>query len=298
MRFLGVLFGLAVVGAGLFWWLTQPKRVEPNELIALVGDAGRGAVVFHAGGCASCHSAPEAEGEARLELGGGRRFASPFGTFVAPNISPHELGIGGWTTEEFVTAMRHGTSPDGEHYYPAFPYVSYAKASVADLVDLKAFMDALPPVEVANAPHEVPFPFNIRAALGGWKLLFGSRDWALDAQGDAQLERGRYLVEGLGHCAECHTERNMLGGTIADRWLAGAASPDGKGRVPNITPHDSGLGAWSAEEIVEYLTSGFTPDFDVSSGEMYEVVLNMSQLDLADREAIAAYLKAIPALEK
>ena len=295
MRFLLVL---AVLGAGLFWYLTRPERMEPNELIALVGDAGRGAAVFHAGGCASCHSAPEAEGEARLHLGGGRSFPSPFGTFVAPNISPHETGIGGWSVEEFVTAMRHGTSPEGEHYYPAFPYVSYAKASVGDLVDLKAFMDALPPVEAQNLPHDVPFPFNVRRLLGGWKLLFGARDWALAEASDPQLERGRYLVEGLGHCTECHTDRNMLGGLTMSRWLAGAPSPDGKGRVPNITPHESGLGGWSEEEIVEYLTSGFTPDFDVSSGEMYEVVLNVSQLDPSDRAAIAAYLKAIPALAK
>lgn len=295
MRFLVLL---AVLGAGLFWYLTRPERMNANELVALVGSAERGAAVFHAGGCASCHSAPKAEGEERLRLGGGRTFASPFGTFVAPNISPHESGIGGWTTEEFVTAMLHGTSPEGEHYYPAFPYVSYAKASVGDMVDLKAFMDALPPVEAANQPHDVPFPFNIRRILGGWKLFFGARPWALEVAGDPVLERGRYLVETLGHCTECHTERNVLGGTRMSRWMAGAALPDGKGRVPNITAHESGIGDWSEVEIADYLTSGFTPDFDVPDEDMYEVVLNISQLAPADREAIAAYLKAIPALAR
>ena len=294
MRFLLIL---ALMGFGLFWFLTRPERVSPDEFIALTADVSRGEAVFHAGGCASCHSAEGAEGEARLELGGGRRFASPFGTFVAPNISPHATGIGGWTDEEFVTAMKHGVSPDGAHYYPAFPYVSYAKARVPDILDLKAYMDTLPPVDARSLPHDVPFPFNIRRLLGGWKLLFGTRDWALAEVSDPVLERGRYLVEGLGHCTECHTERNVLGGTVMSRWMAGAPSPDGKGRVPNITPHEDGLG-WSEAEIVEYFETGFTPDFDVPSGEMYEVVLNMGQLSGADREAIAAYLKAIPALPK
>ena len=294
MRFLLVL---ALIGFGLFWYLTSPKRVSPDEFIALTADAGRGEAVFHAGGCASCHSAEGAEGEARLQLGGGRHFPSPFGTFVAPNISPHQSGIGGWTDEEFVTAMKHGVSPEGQHYFPAFPYVSYSKARVADLLDLKAYMDTLPPVDAANQPHDVPFPFNIRRLLGGWKLLFGERDWALAEASDPVLERGRYLVEGLGHCTECHTERNILGGTVMSRWMAGAPSPDGKGRVPNITPHETGLG-WSEAEIIDYFETGFTPDFDVPSGEMYEVVLNMGQLSGEDRAAIAAYLKALPPLEK
>lgn len=296
-RLLGLLFVVLLIGAGVFWFITQPKVVNPNELIALKGDAERGAVVFHAGGCASCHSAPKAEGEDRYRLGGGREFPSPFGTFRAPNISPHPNGIGGWSSEDLINAMKFGTSPDGAHYYPAFPYVSYGNVSVPDIVDLKAYLDGLEPVETTSLPHDLGFPFNIRLTLGGWKLLFGNRDWQLETE-DPVLDRGRYLVEALGHCTECHTDRNILGGTKTQRWLAGAPNPSGKGRIPNITAHADGIESWSTAEIVEYLTSGFTPDFDVAGGEMYEVVLNMSQLSPEDREAMAAYLKAIPPLAK
>ena len=294
-RIIGLLCVLLLIGGGLFWFITQPKRVNPNELIALQGDAERGRVVFHAGGCASCHAAPKAEGEARYVLAGGKAFETDFGTFYAPNISPHQNGIGGWSAEDLINAVKFGTSPGGAHYYPAFPYVSYGQVSVPDIVDLKAYLDTLEPVATQNLPHDVGFPFNIRLSLGGWKFLYGSRDWQLETS-DPVLERGRYLVEALGHCTECHTSRNPLGGTRHDRWLAGAPNPSGKGRIPNITPHETGIAKWSSAEIVEYLTSGFTPDFDVAGGEMYEVVLNMAELSDTDRAAIAAYLKAIPAL--
>ncbi len=287
---------LGLIGLAVFWWITRPVTTDLVDVAGFDGDATRGERIFYAGGCSSCHAAPNAEGEEKLRLGGGLAFHTEFGTFYAPNISPHENGIADWSALDLVNAMKHGTAPDGSHYYPAFPYTSYARADISDIVDLKAFLDTLEPVEVANTPHEVGFPFNIRRVLGGWKFLHMTSDWALETD-NAQLQHGRYLVEGLGHCAECHTSRNFIGGLKRNAWLAGGPNPDGKGTIPNITPHATGIESWTVDEIIEYLTSGFTPDFDVAGGQMTDVVTNMGNLPDADRAAIAAYLKAIPALE-
>lgn len=288
---------LAALGFVAFWWLTRPTLADPAELAGLTGDAARGERIFYAGGCASCHAAPKAEGPDKLKLSGGLEFKTDFGVFYAPNISPHENGIGSWSDLDLVNAMKHGVSPDGAHYYPAFPYTSYAKAEISDIVDLKAFLDTLPPVETANIPHEVAFPFNIRRTLGGWKFLFVDDDWQIDTT-DEEVIRGRYLVEGLGHCAECHTSRNPIGGLNLDKWMAGGPNPDGKGSIPNITPHPSGIGDWSEVDIEEYLTSGFTPEYDVAGGQMTDVVENTSRLSEEDRQAIAAYLKVLAPLDR
>ena len=293
--FLGLCL-LGVIGAALFFVITRPTRVDAEAMVALTGDATRGEQVFWAGGCAACHTAEKASGEALLLLSGGRRFATDFGTFIAPNISPDAThGIGGWTTADLANAMIHGTSPDGKHYYPAFPYASYIHASLQDIADLKAFLDTLPASNRANDPHEVGFPFNIRLALGGWKFLFLSDTPAIPTADLTDIEkRGQYLVEGLGHCGECHTPRNALGGRQMSRWLAGGPNPDGEGKIPNITPAKL---TWSEAEIAEYLTSGFTPDFDSVGGSMAGVVTNTSHLTPEDRTAIAAYLKKVPASE-
>lgn len=286
---------LAAVAAGAGWWLTAPDHVDPEEFAGLTGDATRGSAVFHAGGCASCHSAPGAEGEDKLLLVGGRAFETQFGTFYAPNITPDEgAGLGSWTELDLANAMMKGTSPAGQHYYPAFPYTSYVKARPQDVVDLYAYMQTLPAADTPSRDHEVGFPFNIRRSLGGWKLLFFREDYQMEVVDSDPLARGRYLVEALGHCAECHTPRNALGGMDRDRWLGGAPNPSGQGSIPNITP--GGLG-WSEEEIAEYLASGFTPDFDVVGGEMADVVANTSQLSDDDRLAIARYLTSVPAVE-
>ncbi len=284
-----VLLGLVAVAAGLF--VTRPKTADSAQFATLEGDAVNGETVFWAGGCASCHMA--ADSKEALALPGGRRFATPFGTFVAPNISPDpESGIGAWSLVEFASAVRHGTSPEGAHYYPSFPYTTYARMTDADVADLWAFMQTLPPQDRANEPHELDFPFNIRLTLGGWKMLFLNDDWVLAEAGTPEVERGRYLVEALGHCAECHTPRNALGALDTSRWMAGAPNPSGKGNIPGIAPDKLD---WSVEDIAYYLETGFTPDFDSAGGEMVEVIANMAKLPPEDRAAIAAYLKAIPA---
>ena len=290
-RALKILAVLAIIGLAAFWWLTRPARVDPAALAGLTGDAARGEMVFWAGGCASCHAAPKSEGEARLILAGGMAFPSPFGTFIAPNISPDPShGIGGWSLQDLANAMLHGTGPNGAHYYPAFPYSSYARAALSDIADLHAYLATLPASDRPSAPHDVGFPFNIRRTLGGWKLLFSRPEWVRDVSGE-ELERGRYLVEALGHCGECHTPRNTLGGLDYSRWLHGAPTPDGKGKVPALTPDKLD---WSALDIASYLATGFTPEYDVAGGHMADVVQNLAHLPESDLQAITAYLKALP----
>lgn len=292
-KFLLGLCLLIVLGAAVFWWVTRPERVG-GAVAGLSGDASAGEAVFWAGGCANCHAAPEAKDDARLVLAGGQGFATQFGTFYAPNISPSEAGIGGWSLEDLADAVMAGVSPGGQHYYPAFPYVAYAHAAPQDIADLKAFLDTLPASDAPSRDHEVGFPFSIRRMLGGWKFLFADDAWVLDGELSDQLARGRYLVEALGHCGECHTPRNALGGLERDRWLSGAENPSGQGRIPNITP--AALD-WSEAEIAEYLNSGFTPEFDSAGGEMVAVIESIAHLPDADRQAIAAYLKQVPAVE-
>ncbi len=291
-RSVTVLAGLALIGLAVFLLLTQPRPRSTAVFATLTGDAAQGALVFYAAGCGSCHMADKAEGAAQLVLSGGQRFATVFGTFLAPNISPDpKQGIGGWTTEQFATAVMDGVSPRGEHYYPAMPYAAYGRMQPQDLADLKVYLDTLPASAVASLPHEVGFPFNIRRALGVWKVLFVSKDWVVPQAATPQVERGRYIAEALAHCGECHTARNALGGLKTAAWLGGSVDPISKAKMPNITP---GALKWSAEQILAYLTTGFTPEFDTVGGPMTHVVDNMARLPESDRMAVVAYLKAVP----
>jgi mono/diheme cytochrome c family protein len=295
MRWPVAIAALVMILGGAGWVATAPGRLPPGSLDAFSGDPARGEQAFWAGGCASCHAAEGARDEARLVLSGGRRFPSDFGTFVAPNISPHpEAGIGGWSSDDFANAMVQGVSPGGEHYYPAFPYTAYALADPQDLADLWAFLRTLPADATPSAPHDIAFPFSIRRSVGAWKLLFARRSFVLAEAETAEIARGRYLAEALGHCGECHTPRNALGGLDTARWLAGAPNPSGQGTIPNITP---GALDWSEADIAGYLKTGFTPEYDSAGGHMADVVRNLSQLPDADLAAIAAYLKAVPAAQ-
>ncbi|GAA3877183.1 cytochrome c [Celeribacter arenosi] len=291
-RILLLLLLGAICGLAVFWIVTIPRHADPEELAGVVPDLARGEYVYTAAGCASCHAGEDGKATA---LEGGMEFASPFGTFHAPNISPSNQGIAGWSALDLASAMMHGTSPEGKHYYPAFPYASYARMDPADVVHLHSYLMTLPASDKADVPHDVGFPFNIRRTLGGWKMLFLRDDWVVaDPNLTEQEHAGRYLTEALGHCAECHTPRNALGGVIKSRWLAGAPDPAGQGRIPNITPHALD---WSAQDIAYYLESGFTPDFDSVGGHMAHVVDNFAKLSPEDRDAVAAYLKRVPPVE-
>ena len=303
MRRTGLAVAAMLVAAGLGgWWITEPRPVTADDLPDHVPDSTAGERIFWAGGCASCHATPvndkRAKGDDKLLLGGGQELETPYGIFRVPNISSHDNdGIGSWSMIEFVNAMQHGISPDKRHYYPSFPYTSYARMAIEDVIDLRAYLDTLPSVPGKIADHTLGFPWTIRRGIGAWKWRYmNPRPTIRFESPDATVERGRELVEGVGHCAECHTPRDSFGGLIPDLWLAGAPNPEGRGRVPNITAGGKNTADWSAGDITYYLESGFTPEYDTVGGSMVAVQENMAMLPKADREAIAAYLKAIPAV--
>jgi len=232
-----------------------------------------------------------------LQLGGGLAIGSPFGTFYAPNISQDPTdGIGRWSETDFANAVMKGISPDGAHYFPAFPYTSYTHAKVDDVRDLFAYLKTLPAVPGKARDHDLPFPFNIRRNVGIWKLLFmDDRRFVADAARSAQWNRGAYLVNSFGHCAECHSPRNVLGGIVTSQRFAGGPSAEGEGWVPNIT--QKGIGEWSETEIADFLETGDMPEGDSASGAMRPVIKNLAQLTAEDRAAIADYLKSLPPVE-
>lgn len=290
-RILVLVLAVATVGLGAAWAVMRPNPLPADALDGMTPDLANGERVFWAAGCAACHADPDAKGDAKLVLKGGQRFPSPFGTFVAPNISNDPgAGIGSWSAIDLANAMMRGVSPEGAHYYPVFPYASYARAELQDIVDLRAYLATLPADPTPSGAHDVGFPYSIRLSLGGWKFLYLDPSWVVTGDLTPEEERGRYLVEALGHCGECHTPRGRLGGLDRARWLAGGPIPGGKGTFPNITP---GKLAWSERDIVEYLTSGFTPDYDSAGGHMALVVENSARLPESDRAAIAAYLKRV-----
>lgn len=294
-KLIRIVVVLAVAAGAVYWLVTQPKTIAASALPAHTPDLANGETVFNAGGCASCHAVPGQDD--RLKLGGGLAMASPFGTFYVPNISPDQAdGIGGWSEADFVTAMVKGTSPNGAHYYPAFPYASYQRASIKDHRDLFAYLKTLPPVSGKVREHDLAFPFNVRRNVGVWKALYlDGKAFAPDSARSAEWNRGAYLVNGFGHCAECHSPRDALGGIVEAQRFAGGPEPEGQGWVPNITA--KGLSGWNEDDLSYFLKTGETPDGDTTGGSMVRVIKNTSLLSDADRDAMAAYLKSLPAVE-
>jgi mono/diheme cytochrome c family protein len=287
---------LALIGAAAFWYITAPQRVAASALAAYTPNLANGKSMFLVGGCASCHATPKQEDKTRL--GGGLGLKSPFGTFFTPNISPDRKdGIGGWSEADFVTAMWKGTAPDGSHYYPAFPYTSYQRMKLEDVRDLFAYLKTLPPVEGKPRDHDLPFHLKIRRLLGGWNFLFlDGQQFKPDPSKSEEWNRGAYLVNGPGHCAECHSPRNVLGAIIAGERFAGGPDPEGgDGWIPNITP--AGIGDYSQRDIERILETGDMPNGDSVGGAMTAVVDNISKISAADRAAIALYLKSLPPVE-
>jgi mono/diheme cytochrome c family protein len=249
--------------------------------------------MFFAGGCSSCHAVPKQKDHTRL--GGGLALRSPFGVFYVPNISPDPKdGIGNWTEAQFVTAMTKGTSPSGQHLFPAFPYTSYQHMMIPDVRDLFAFLKTLPPVAGRVRDHDLQFPFNVRRAVGLWKFVFlNGGPMISDPSKSARWHRGAYLTNAVAHCAECHSPRNALGAIVESKRFAGGPAPDGQGGTPNIT--SKRLKNWTVEDIAAMLADGTTPDADFVGGSMAEVVANTAQLSKDDRLAIGEYIKSLPA---
>jgi mono/diheme cytochrome c family protein len=289
-----VMLMAAVAGFGVYWWLTAPAA-SAVPLPSRAPDLANGQEIFNVGGCSSCHAVPNQPD--RLRLGGGLALGSPFGTFYAPNISPDPAdGIGRWSEADFVSAVMRGVSPEGKHYFPAFPYTSYHLAKVEDVRDLFAYLKTLPPVSGKVRDHDLPFPFNIRRNVGIWKSLFmDGKPFVADGAKSPQWNRGAYLVNGFGHCAECHSPRNLLGGIITAQRFAGGPNPEGEGWVPNIT--QKGIGEWSAKDIANLLKTGELPEGDSVGGAMRRVIKNTSQLSDEDIAAMADYVKSLPPVD-
>ena len=289
---------LALVGLAGFWLVTTPRTVAAADIPYHAPNLANGERMFWAGGCESCHAAKGSTGDERFRLGGGLALNTPFGIFHAPNISPDpDHGIGRWSDADFVSAMKLGVAPGGRHLYPAFPYTSYQRMRVEDILDLKAFLDTLPAAAETNKPHQLPFPFSVRRGLGLWQLLYvDGRTFEPNPSADEKVNRGAYLVLGPGHCGECHTPRGFDGGLVVANAFAGGPAPEGDGDIPNITPHESGIGDWTEADIVNFLETGFTPEFDSAGGAMAAVVANMAMLPREDLDAIAAYLKTVAPL--
>ena len=278
------LFGLAFVAS------SHAQAPAPAQA---QGDATRGAYLAKAAGCLGCHTEDKKDA---APFSGGRALKTPFGVFYGPNITPDaQAGIGRWTEADFLRAMRHGEQPDGANYFPAFPYPSFTQMSDADLRDLWAHLRSLAPSARANQPHDLGFPYGWRWLVSIWKwLFFTAGPAAPDAKLNAVQQRGRYVTNALGHCGECHTPRNFLGGPKRDRFMAGGKGPEGK-NIPNLTP--ARLKKWTDGELKDFLTTGMYSDGDVPAEAMAEVVRNTtSQLTPADLDAMIAYLRALPEL--
>jgi len=293
MRRLGIMLILIMLlGGTIFWVITIPAAVDASTLPAYMPDLENGKTMFHAGDCASCHATPGQEDT--TQLGGGLQLKSPYGVLYAPNISPDRNdGIGGWSEAQFLTALWKGTSPDGRHYFPLFPYTSYQRMKLEDVRDLFAFIEMLPAVAGKARDHEIAFPFSIRRLLGIWKHLYlDGKQFVADHAHTAQWNRGAYLVNGPAHCAECHSPRDWLSGIIVRQRFAGGPDPAGEGFVPNIT--QAGIGDYTVADIEEILTTGARPDKDPVGGPMAAVVRSTTQLSKDDRAAMAGYVKSLP----
>jgi mono/diheme cytochrome c family protein len=279
-------------------WLFLPSRsavaIPDGMSSANAGMIERGAYLVRAASCVSCHWDKKGGGQ---PFAGGRALATPFGTFYSPNLTPdQDLGIGGWTDEDFVRALTRGEGHEGEDLYPVFPYTSYARVKVEDALAMKAYLATLTPVTAETPRHEISFPFSWRALMKGWKLLFLTKAESLadNPAQDATWNRGRYLVEALGHCGECHTPRGTFGQADTTRHLLGNPTGPEGWRVPALVGPKSELAQWSVEELAEYLKSGARPDFDSAQGPMAEVIEdNTKHLTDEDLRAIALYLKSL-----
>lgn len=253
----------------------------------------RGEYLIRAGGCITCHTKDEKDA---VPLAGGRALESPFGTFYSPNITPHdETGIGTWSDDQFVAAFWRGVGPDGEHYFPAFPYTSYTGLSREDLLAMKAYLFSLEPVESPPLEHDLALLVSSRAAAGIWKSrYFEPGRFAQDPEQDDQWNRGAYLVRHLGHCGECHTPRGNFGNLLEDQALSGNPEGPNDEKIPSIRNSEQGIADWSASDIEYFLDIGMLPDGDFTGGSMAPVIEdNTSHLTRDDRLAIAAYLKSL-----
>ncbi|KQT11427.1 c-type cytochrome [Ramlibacter sp. Leaf400] len=298
-RWLAVVAALLLLLAALVAWLNvaaeeplEPAGAPVNATGALIE---RGAYLARAGNCMGCHTTAGG-----AEFAGGRGIETPFGRVFASNITPDATtGIGSWSAAEFWRAMHHGRSRDGRLLYPAFPYPSFTSVTREDSDALHAYLRSVAPVQQENKPHALAFPFNTQAALVVWRaLFFRPEEFVAQQNQTAQWNRGRYLVQGLGHCAACHSTRNVMGGTGLNAEFAGGLMPDGAWYAPSLaSPGEAGVQGWSREQVVKLLKDGASAHA-TASGPMAEVVSSSTQhLADEDLDAMAEYLGSLPVRE-
>jgi mono/diheme cytochrome c family protein len=262
---------------------------------ASAAEVARGRYIFGATGGCGCHTVPKGQVNA-----GGRRYDGPFGTVFASNITPdRQTGIGTWTDEQIITAIRLGRRPNGERLLPVHPFTVFNGMAEEDLKAVVAFLRTTPPVNRPNQPKKITMPLFESVFLPTWLAAFAPKEAPPPKAPTTGVARGEYLVRAVGHCGECHSPRTMTMATDNSRFLAGNPKGPEDQAIPNITPDpDTGIGKWSVEEIADYLGSGNKPDGDVAGGLMAEVIegtlAGYRDLSQADRVAIAQYLKTIP----
>jgi mono/diheme cytochrome c family protein len=304
-RILVIAIPALLAVAGLILVSAAPPEIEtPAAFEAALGDPRqieRGEYLAISGNCGSCHSTAEGG-----FMAGGVPFVTPFGTIYSTNITPDpETGIGGWSAGDFLRSMRHGIRADGEHLYPAFPYTAFTKVTDEDVAAIYAYLQSIPAVRHQAPQNELAFPFSQRSLMAAWKAMFFEPGvFEADQSKSAEWNRGAYLVEALAHCSACHSPRNLLGAEDPDRALAGGVYLDevesGVYRpwsAPNLTSAPRGLATWSHEDLASYLGSGRN-SFIETFGPMNEVIINSTRhLQAADVDAMAVYLKSLPARE-
>ena len=286
--------GLAVT-LFLFWpQATAPERIGPIAVRPAAEQIRRGEYLARAADCIACHTADK-----QRPFAGGVPFKTAFGTLYSPNITPdRDTGIGRWTDADFLRALHEGKDDQGQHLYPAFPYTAYTLLSSEDVLAIKAYLFSQTPIAYRPPENRLRFPFNHRWLLTAWnRLYFEPGRFQSDLAKSSQWNRGAYLVEALGHCAECHTPRTALGG-LKNQPYAGAHIQGWY--AYNITPDvNGGIGSWRADEIVRYLSTGVVPGKASASGPMAEVVENSTRyLSQADLAAMAAYLRNLPPMRE
>ncbi|MCW9036053.1 MAG: cytochrome c [Rhodospirillales bacterium] len=285
--FLTVFVGLIVYLALPYMWTSSQER----SFETIKGDPERGKYVIRVAGCVACHTDSKNGGKF---LAGGYKMQTPFGVFITPNITPDKTsGIGGWDLKTFSKALTQGISPEGSHYFPSFPYNAYSKMTTQDVADLKAYLDSVTPVKTQVVDHDLTFPFNQRRGLTLWKwLYFDESPLKGNSNKSEAWNRGAYIVNGPGHCGECHTPRTLFGGLETSNHLSGVSKSFAREKIPNITnAPETGIGKWSESDLSFLLQVGMKPDGDFVSGSMGLYVREgTGMLTPADRKAIITYL--------
>jgi mono/diheme cytochrome c family protein len=294
-RAAAAITGILVVAAVAFWLLSRPDPLPASAIPEHVADLDNGERLYHAGSCFACHRPAEGAPNRRLPSGG-TPMETPVGVFYPQNLTPHpETGLGRWSEADFVNAMTRGLAPDGRHYFPAFPFTSYRLMPIPDLLDLRAYLMSLEPVEAVHPPHAIPQLGLVRRGVGLWKrLALAQPPYAPAGGGGASWQRGAYLVNGPGHCGECHTPKDWLMREDPSRYMEGGPHPAGDGEVPSLRGLLAREKYPSVRGLVMALQNGEELGFEnLSSGGMGEIQLNLSRLPDSDLEAISEFLLSL-----